>query len=297
MTSVRRCSQSEVIDPNQRASWSRTASVIVGSERVGPGDRRRDQGPACWRVGGRDLAHDRDVLRRSARVAVEDEHRASDRSTRCREPATGDRRDPGSGTRWPRRRCAAGPSVATTTARAPTAFAVVEGDAGRRRPARTRAPSRTVSSGSPAASCAGTAPMPRRGTPVSPTASILTMMSNRRLDTSRSGSSWMPANSGRQKDSIIWLEKPARCSRASVDMSGRRSRSRTECVRTSSTRSRQSGFVGESADRSRQSVRSRRGCRSGSAIRWKRPAARTTAPAWNRSSSSAPTSRRRPTSG
>ena len=51
--------------------------------------------------------------------------------------------------------------------------------------------------------------MPSRGKPVEPTASIRRIVSKRREETSRSGSSWMPANSGCQKALMNAVENPA----------------------------------------------------------------------------------------
>jgi len=70
--------------------------------------------------------------------------------------------------------------------------------------------------------------MPSRGKPVEPTASIRRIVSKRREETSRSGSSWMPANSGCQKALMNAVEDPAAARRRAVLVSGRCKRSRTE---------------------------------------------------------------------
>ena len=81
----------------------------------------------------------------------------------------------------------------------------------------------------------GRAAMPAAGTAVSPTASIRRMTSKRRDETSRSGSSWMPANSGRKKRSTMRSLNPSERRRSAVVVSGRRSRSGTEPRRTDAT--------------------------------------------------------------
>ena len=100
----------------------------------------------------------------------------------------------------------------------------------------TGAFSLTVCSGSVSAICAGIAPMPSRGRPVGPSASILRTVSKRRLEASRLGSSWMPANSGRQNGSIERADSPAPPRRSAVVPSGALRMSRTEDRRVPITR-------------------------------------------------------------
>ena len=205
-------------------------------------------------------------------------------------------REPGSSTAPPRSRWASGPSVATTTARA----ARVSPPARYTVPASirsTRHPSRTDPSGSHSASCAGIAPIPRAGTAVGPTASIFRITSNRRLDTSRSGSSWMPANSGLQNSSTIRSENPSDCSRSSVVTSGRRSRSGADRVRTDSTSLTNRALSPNEPIGAMREVIARDGCRNGSPTTCIPPSVRTTAPGANGRRSSASRSRRRCTSG
>jgi hypothetical protein len=121
-------------------------------------------------------------------------------------------------------------------------------------------------------------PIPCRGTPVAPIASMRRIVSKRRLDTSSRGSNSIPANRGRQNDSIIRSENPALTSRSRVVVSGRRSSSRTECVRTSKT-SRARRALSLNVPIGAPIVSSIcSGRRIGSLTRWKPPRTRTIAP-------------------
>ncbi len=121
----------------------------------------------------------------------------------------------------PNSELAAGPSVATMTARDDTVWPVAVVT----RPGCTFVAAQlrcTLPEGRPAASWLVISPMPLAGTPVSPVASVRKMMSNMRRDVPRAGSSCMPPTRGRKKRSMIAEEKPNARSAVAVGTSSPR---------------------------------------------------------------------------